>query len=86
MDVDAKKAAKASKFMLEKTMHVGDDLLNLGENLIGDVADNTEDIVKGAIEFVLPGQLTENLKKDYIVSFVLEMLPILVFVMYYNYY
>ena len=35
---------------------------------------------------MLPDQVTSKLKKDYIKSIILELLPIVIFFAYYNYY
>ena len=65
---------------------VGDKLINFGENLVGGIVDNAEAIAEGAVDLVLPDQISSKLKTDYIKSFIVEMLPIFIFVVYVFYY
>ena len=58
----------------------------MGESILGGIVNNAEVIAEGAVELVLPDQVTSKLKKDYIKSFIVEILPIFLFVVYYNYY
>lgn len=67
-------------------MNLGGGLIDMGENILGGIVNNAEVIAEGAVELVLPDQVTSKLKKDYIKSFIVEILPIFLFVMYYNYY
>lgn len=67
-------------------MNLGGGLVDMGENILGGIVNNAEVIAEGAVELVLPDKLTSKLKKDYIKSFIVEILPIFLFMIYYNYY
>ena len=66
--------------------NIGDKLINFGENLVGGIVDNAEAIAEGTVDLVLPDKISSKLKTDYIKSFIVEMLPIFIFVVYYFYY
>lgn len=67
-------------------MKLGDKVVNIGEELVDGVANEVEDFIEGTIQFVVPENITDKMNKDYIKSFFIELLPILMFIGYYNYY
>ena len=64
----------------------GDKILGATENIVGNIADNVEDLGMGLIELAGPEFLTKQIKKKYFGSLMKEYLPIMIFIMYYNYY
>lgn len=85
-NLDVKNLTNKTEVLAKKGLDVGGGLLNFGENIVGDLVNNAEAIAEGAVDLVLPDAVSGKLKKDYIKSYIIELLPILVFITYIFYY